>query len=243
MISKKLLPAFFKEVITHIPTLALKSVDWKGLLKELGPVLLRLGKDDLEAQKVQLLKDNLGLQIEFNKHNGMIDSEEFYHHILQLYFAQLKNPHGLVLDLRQKYFSFENNTLTWSPNNIWFKFDDNFRTSLLEIYKGFYYEDDEQFRKGLNDIGLARGLSEEKTSELELLFKKHFGAGGSEPIHFKLEEFQESFYHMFKFFVDNKVELKSDFMFLGIYLVTLYMTLENAKEKIDVKECFLKVMN
>lgn len=241
MISKKLLPAFFKEVITHIPTLALKSVDWKGLLRELGPVLIRLGKDDLESDKIDILKNEIPLEINFANHNQEIENQEFYQKVLELYFAQLKNPNGLVLDIRQKYFSFKNSQLTWSPNNVWFKFDNNFRSNLVKIYQGFYYEDDDLFRSGLKDIGLAKNLNGDKTKELENLFKRHFGAGGSEPIHFKLAEFQESFYHMFKFFVDNKIELKSDFMFLGIYLVTLYMTLENADEKLDVKKCFLNV--
>lgn len=240
MISKNLLPAFFKEVITHIPTLALKSMDWKGLLKELGPVLLRLGKDDLEADKVNLLKENLNLDIKFEKHQQEITDQSYYEEVLKLYFEQLGNPKGLVLDIRQKFFSYVDGQLIWKPNNIWYKFDDNFRLSLLKIYKGFYYEDDEMFSNGLVEIGLAKDLDDEKRKELEVLFKEHFGAGGSEPIHFKLKEFQESFYHMFKFFVDNYIELKSDFMFLGIYLVTLYMNLENSDHKLDVKQCFLK---
>lgn len=240
MISKNLLPAFFKEVITHIPTLALKSMDWKGLLKELGPVLLRLGKDDLEADKVNLLKENLNLDIKFEKHQQEITDQSYYEEVLKLYFEQLGNPKGLVLDIRQKFFSYVDGQLIWKPNNIWYKFDDNFRLSLLKIYKGFYYEDDEMFSNGLVEIGLAKDLDDEKRKELEVLFKEHFGAGGSEPIHFKLKEFQESFYHMFKFFVDNSIELKSDFMFLGIYLVTLYMNLENSDHKLDVKQCFLK---
>lgn len=241
MISKNLLPAFFKEVITHIPTLALKSMDWKGLLKELGPVLLRLGKDDLEQGKIELLKKNLKSEILFEKHDQAVSGNEYYEKILMLYFDQLNNPEGLVLDIRKKYFAYQNEQLKWKPNNVWFKFNDNFRVSLLKIYKGFYYEDDKLFSQGLIEIGLAQGLNDEKREELEVLFKTHFGAGGSEPIHFKLQEFQESFYHMFKFFVDNSVELKSDFMFLGIYLVTLYMNLENCNEKIDVKKCFLTV--
>jgi len=242
VISNRFLPSFLKEVLTHIPTLALKSVDWKGILKELGPVLLRLGKDNLEKEKIEILKSNLHSEINFTEHNGTIDNqEEFSFTLLKLYFDQLQSPEGFVLDLRAKFFKFEEQKLSWNPSNIWYQLDENFRVSLLNIYKGFYFEDDEMFRQALVEIGLGRDLEKDKLDELEELFKKHFGTGGSEPIYFKLGEFQDSFYHLFKFFVDNKVALSKDFLFLGIYLVTLYMSLEASGCKLDVKKAFLEV--
>lgn len=241
MLSTKFLPSFFKEVLTHIPTLALKSVDWKGTLKELGPVLLRLGKDRLEDSKITLLKNSLRSDIAFEKFDANQEiNSEMARGILKLYFDQLNSSEGMVIDLRSKFFKYEEK-LNWNPSNIWYKLDDNFRTALLDIYKGFYYQDDVLFSKGLKEIGLSENLTPEKTVELESLFKAHFGQGLNEPIKFELEKFQESFYHLFKFFVDNEVALSKDFLFVGIYLVTLYMSLEKYGKEIDVKEVFLEV--
>ena len=44
---------------------------------------------------------------------------------------------------------------------------------------------------------------------------------------FKIEKFEDSFYKIFYFFLKNKVRVGKDFMFLGIYLVTLYTHLEH----------------
>jgi hypothetical protein len=48
VISTKILPKFFKDVLQHIPTLALKSVNWKDVLKDMGPFVFRLGTKELE---------------------------------------------------------------------------------------------------------------------------------------------------------------------------------------------------
>jgi hypothetical protein len=242
MISTKFLPSFFKEVLTHIPTLALKSVDWKGILKELGPVLLRLGKDRLEDSKIELLKRDLKSKLEFKQFNSVdVIDENTAKGILKLYFDQLNSSEGMVIDLRSKFFTWEDQKLNWNPSNIWYQMDDKFRLSLIKIYQGFYYEDDQLFSTGLVEIGLSENLDEDKKSELESLFRAHFGQGLNEPIKFELEKFQESFYHLFKFFVDNEVALSKDFLFVGIYLVTLYMSLEKYGKELDVKSAFMEV--
>ena len=56
-----------------------------------------------------------------------------------------------------------------------------------------------------------------------------------------MNKFQESFYELFKFFMDNEVELSKDFIFLGIYLVTLYLNLEELNVEFDVRDAFLSV--
>ena len=58
---------------------------------------------------------------------------------------------------------------------------------------------------------------------------------------FNLKSFQESFLKIFQFLVEKKVRLSSEFMVFGIYLVTLYLTLEQGGFQHSVKSIFLEV--
>lgn len=88
---------------------------------------------------------------------------------------------------------------------------------------------------------MTKNLSNIKIDELKSLFYAHFGPGDQSIVKFKVSQFSESFYELFHFFVTNKVELEKDFIFLGIYLVTLYMHLEDLGESCDVRAVFLEV--
>ena len=46
-----------------------------------------------------------------------------------------------------------------------------------------------------------------------------------------------------KFFMDHEVALDKDFMFLGVYLVCLYMNLESLNVSLNVREIFLDVFS
>lgn len=249
MISKKFLPKFFKDVLTHIPTIALKSIDWKAVLKEMGPMVFKIGTLPLEQKKIETLSllkiDNLSISehIEKNSKKSNTDSDNklLGHTLLKIYFAQFKNQSGLILDLRKSHFQNEDNRIVWSPNNSWYKLDEEFRESIIKIYKGFYYEDNDLFESGLSSIGMTKGLDSQKVDELKALFFAHFGPGDQKLVRFELETFSESFYKLFNFFVTNKVKLHKDFIFIGIYLVTLYMHLEKLDQELNVRECFLEI--
>ncbi len=250
MITLSLLPKFFKDVLQHIPTLALKSLNWTQVFKSMGPMILRMGNYPLDTKEreslISLKISNINIvnTKDIPKALTFLTDEEKLKRgqdILRIYFAQLQNPVGLNLDLRYKYFEQTSNGLYWSPNNVWYKLSDNFRVSLLNIYKGFYFKDNQLFRSALKDIGLSKNLNTEKTKELEQLFNDHFGPGEQELVKFKLNDFSESFYELFHFFVENEVELDKDFIFLGIYLVTLYMHLEELDMEFNVREAFNQV--
>ena len=246
--NKHLLPKFIKEIIQHIPTLALKSVDWKSVLIEMGPLMLKLGVRSLDDDKLLLLKNLKISKLHFSKklntnisHLSALERREFGQKVLEIYFAQLKNNEGLNLDLRAKHFRFEANETYWNPNNLWLSFDSKFRQALVSLYQGFYYEDANLFADSLDLIGLTKNLNEEDTKVLVALFHNHFGPGDQTCVKFEIEKFQESFYELFKFFMDHKVELSKDFIFLGIYLVTLYLNLEQLDCEFDVRSAFLTV--
>ena len=105
--AKSFMPKFIKEVMTHVPTIAMRSVDWKGILGELGPWPADLERRPWTESPSQSLK--VCKLREFNlKETG---SENFSsksaeekkwagEKVLELYFSQLANPAGLALDLR-----------------------------------------------------------------------------------------------------------------------------------------------
>lgn len=247
MISTKILPKFLKDVLKHIPTIALKSIDWKGVLKQMGPLVFRLGTKGLEQAKIdtieQLNINDLTLTKAIQVQTDLATSEKQAQGqiLLKLYFSQFKNTEGLNLDIRAHHFELKDNKLLWAPNNCWYKLDDTFRQALIDLYTGFYHNNNERFNNALHTIGLSKNLSTQKTKELKSLFQEHFGPGDQDIVKFEVEKFSESFYELFHFFVTNEVELAKDFIFLGIYLVTLYMHLEELEESFDVRAAFLEV--
>lgn len=252
MIAKHLLPKFLKDVLQHIPTLALKSVNWSEVLRELGPMIMRLGQPDLDPKHVETLRDlkisNLNLLTRLDEEQSLskLSHDELTargEKILEVYFSQLKNPYGLNLDLRTKHFKFEQNQLNWAPNNTWYQLSDDFRQALIQIYQGFYSKQDDLFTQGLETIGLSKNLNAERKIKLKALFYEHFGPGEQENVKFDILQFQNSFYELFHFFVENKVELHKDFIFVGIYLVTLYLHLQELDVELNVRKTFLQVFN
>ena len=242
------MPKFFKEVMTHLPTIAMRSVDWKGILGELGPMAGRLGKKTLDRETFGKLEsvqiegvqfERSGVTENFSSQNSE-DKKSAGEKVLELYFSQLGNPAGLALDLRPKHFQLRSRFLLFCPNNFWYQFNEKFRQALVDLYKGFYTDDEALYDSALSRTGLTKDLSPADTNHLKALFKDHFGPGEQREVLFELESFKESFYELFKFFVDKKVELGKDFIFLGAYLVGLYTTLEKIGEPLDARESLQK---
>lgn len=248
--AKSFMPKFLKEVMTHIPTIAMRSVDWKGIVKEIGPMASRLGKKTLDKESYEKLQraqvDSINFVRSEVTENLQLQTSERKkwagEKILELYFSQLSNPEGLALDLRPKHFQILENELLFCPNNFWYQFDEEFRMALVDLYRGFYVDDEELYNSALSRTGLTSDLSEADSQTLKSLFKRHFGPGEQREVLFELESFKESFYELFKFFVEKKVELSKDFIFLGAYLVGLYTTLEKLGEPLDARAAFKKAL-
>lgn len=253
LFATKFLPKFFREVIIHIPTLALKSMDWKGLAKEIAPLAARLGKRNLEEDLLHSMEhlDIAGISYCVASQSTSVENNfseltkdqkrETGEAILRLYFSQLKNEKGLVLDIRPKWFRRENGLVSFSPSNMWFSFDENFRLALIDLYRGFYSDRLELFDSALARIGLTKNLDESQKERLKDLFREHFGPGDQEEVLFELDHFKESFYELFRFFIDHEVSLEKDMIFLGIYLVGLYMNLEKLGVKLNVRKVYGEV--
>lgn len=240
MVKLAFYPKFIREIISHIPTIAFKTIHWKEFLSTSTGIV----KNYLSSQVNTTLHNELNSLLE--EKVQLVDQlpstqsfEGVGEEVLRLYFLQLKNPHGLYLDLRKTHFGKSEEKICFKPNSFYFQFKDHFRVQLINLYKGFYYEDDHKFENSLKELGMTSGLSREKIEELKTLFKSHFG--DTKHVKFNLDEFNQSFLKIFEFFMESKITLETDFIYLGAYLVTLYMHLGEYDQSFNVESIFKSV--
>lgn len=244
MILMRILPGVLKELSKHVPTVLFQTVEWSELASELPKISRRIiqkeGHEELfHIQKTILDPYNIVLTNE--PVTGLLPKEKWVgEKILTLYFSQIFSPEGIFLDLRSQHFETHGNELRWHPNSFWTKFSDEFRSGLLKVYKGFYLNNDEVYYQGLEEIGLLRKeFSTEEKRELGQLFREHFG--GESDMAFNLEKFNKSISSMSNFMLNKKVHISKDFLYLGIYLVTMYSVLEEIGGEYPVKQIYLDV--
>jgi hypothetical protein len=247
MIFMRILPGVLKELLKHVPTVLFEAVEWTVLASELPKLSRRIIQKegynelfDLQSGFLTPFKVNLVPQVE--KHYDLKGKKLAAEKILALYFAQLFSPHGLFLDLSPSHFDLNKEELNFKPSGVWTKFSPNFSAGLKDIYDGFYFEDENIFHQGL----LKSGLTSDKWPEadrqkLAELFKSHFGASLTSEMSFELEGFKESFLRVADFMLDKKVNISTDFLYLGIALVTMYSSLEKIGAKVNVKQVYLNV--
>jgi hypothetical protein len=249
MILMRILPGVLKELVKHVPTVLFEVVEWKILASELPKLSRRLlnkeGYPELFDQQAKFLSAlNIHLVTELSHQKEAQNKQLLAQNILALYFAQLLSPHGFFLDLGPTHFEMKNNGLHFAPSGLWTKFDQTFSKGLKDIYDGFYLEDEDLFHKGLIQSGLTSNKwPSEDRLKLAELFKSHFGASLTSEMSFDLKTFKASFFKIADFMLEKKVTISTDFLYLGIGLITLYSSLESLGEKINVKEVYLNVMS
>jgi len=243
MLKNLLTPKYLKELIGYLPGFILNSLNWKEILFELGPSILKSNSKSFDISKLKNIKEleesGIYLMTEV-KHYQLkeADYKEYAKKLILLYFLQFKNE-GIVFDMRKENFSYQNN-LIWAPKNTWYVFSKNFRESIIELYKGYYNNDQSLYINALEKLNLTTGLDKKKKDELYDLFNTHFGPGDQKEVLFSIEKFQSSFSDIFKFFSLNKVSIDKDFAVLGIYLASLYSNLEELNTPVDVRDAFNK---
>lgn len=243
----RILPGVLKELLKHVPTVLFQTVEWGELASELPKISRRMiqkeGYFDLfELQKQILDPYQVVLTDEKLLHNSFENKKWVGEKILTLYFTQIFSSNGLFLDLRSNHFESEGPSLKWHPNGLWTKFDEKFRHGLLKVYEGFYLENDSLYFQGMEEIGLLDPKFDlEDKKELGDLFRKQFGNALHEEMKFELEHLKNSMVSMSHFMLNKKIKISKDFLYLGIYLVTMYSILEDLGEKYPVKEIYLHV--
>lgn len=233
-----LFPKVLFDIVSNLPTIALKTVPWSDFLLSTKKVVSHLGKEiDLRHKKklAEVLPE--GLSLKPSKTTQKIDQGEL---LLKLYFAQWQMPAPLFIDLRSQHFTCkEGETCVFSPSSLIYDFKKDFRTQTLNLYKGFYTDNSLQVDEALSGLGLTKSLDEEAKKELKKLFYNHFGKD-TQNVHFNVAEFNRSFAQIFEFFLKHKIQLDTDFIFMGVYLISLYMHLESLGKSYNVKKIFLE---
>lgn len=247
MFLMRILPGVLKELLKHVPTVLFEAVEWSELASEVPKLTKKLMQKEgfvelFKQQKTFLTPIPVELIQEDLKKDNLTVTKSVAQTWLTLYFAQLFSPHGVFLDLRAHNFSNQNDILKWHPTGLWHKFDEHFQKGLINIYDGFYLGNEELYHQGLIELGLAdKNWSADDKKKLADLFKDQFGASLGEEMTFDLEGFKNSLVKITDFLLHKKVKISNDFLYLGIYLVLLYSSLEKSKEKLPVKQIYLDV--
>lgn len=147
---------------------------------------------------------------------------------LELYFRQLASEKKSFLDLNLDAFAEEAERVIWSPRPVVVSWEDGFRAAILQLYQGYYEDDAAGFDVGLRALGLV--------PEAQLL-KDHFGPS-SGSVSFDTAHFRSTFGKVFDSCAARGAKLHPDFIFLGVYLGTLYDHLQQVGESFEVAEAY-----
>ena len=247
-----ILPKDIKNLLQYISPAVFKIISFREvgfklikMVNNRNPETMNQLKQDLTSS----LPENLILQpftSQLTSQTQLNDNQktQIGEIILELYFTQLFSEKGVLLDLRPTHFGYETPNLCFEPGRLMHQFQSEFRNGILKIYKGFYGDEPDLLDEGLQDIGLlATGNSEDDRSQLISLLFAHFSNADHRPMLFKMDDFYQSFHQLFVFLKEKRQRIDSDFAFLGIYLVTLYLNLENLGVPLDVAASWEKALH
>ncbi len=247
MILMKILPGVLKELTKHVPTVLFEVIEWSEITSEIPKITRKILQRDgfgpfLKNQNTFLAPLKIPLVPEMTGAKKNAWTEPAGEKLLEIYFAQIFSPHGIFLDLRSANFNIGEGEFTWIPTGLWATLNEKFRLGLLKVYEGFYTGHEEIYYQGLIDIGLMDSLwSDEDKKKMADLFREQFGDANTENVVFSLEMFNKSMTRTFNFILQKKRKITKDFLYLGIYLVTLYSSLEKVGSPLPVKQIYLKM--
>ncbi|TCO76742.1 hypothetical protein [Chromatocurvus halotolerans] len=239
------IPAELRELASFVPASGWDAVEWRPLLAAMRAMSLQLvtGRGVSTLSRVTGEAAGKGITLVRDLDQGVPLAEvstsrqrkQLGNALLAFYFGQWLVDDGLFLDLRPSRFAAEGNALLYQPNGLWIQLRPEFRSGMLALYRSFYNADDAAFEAALRQMGMLRPeLDDAASEELKGLLRTHFGMD-QRAQHFRIEEFRESFDDLFRFFVAHDYKLHSDFVFVGFYLITLYLALEALGEPLDTR--------
>jgi predicted unusual protein kinase regulating ubiquinone biosynthesis (AarF/ABC1/UbiB family) len=248
----RFIPAELRELASFVPASGWDAIEWRPLLAGMRAISVQLvtgrGVDALserlaaQTQAVQTV-DSLDGATPLEKLRGGARRQGFGDDLLELYFSQWLLEEGLFLDLRPSRFAARGDRLLFQPNGLWVTLRPDFREGMLALYRSFYSGDDAAFNAALRQMGMLRDdLDESAASELKGLLRQHFGMDQRRQ-RFKIEGFRASFDELFRFFLEHDYRLHSDFVFVGFYLITLYLSLEALGEAHDTRAICARVLD
>jgi len=239
----RFVPKEYRDLLDFVSPAAFKVIDWKSLLGDFRSLSRSLFDEEAAAALIRenesLLEPAVSISAEPSDGKEVAKTARTGQLILDVYFSQFFSRQGMFLDLRLSRFRRKGNKLVWIPERLRYQFDEPFRAGMLDIYAGFYFEDPERMRAGMLSTGLIDGNTSQAVFEetIDLLFS-HFGEASNSKVEFDLASFRESFHSLFLHLKKHDITLPSDFLFLGVYLVTLYWGLEQIGVGLDVQKAF-----
>lgn len=249
------LPAFvpkdLRQLARFVPSSGWDAIEWKPLLGAMREVSTRY----VTGRGVKALRASLADTVPdiectstlrgIERLNAIEDEAQLTaagDAILQLYFAQWLREDGLFIDLRSVHFGMDEEQLHFAPNGLWIQLRPDFREGMVALYRSFYSDDDKAFDQALKQMGMLKpGMSKQAEAELKGLLNSHFGIDQRAQT-FSIDAFKASFDELFAFFIENDYKLHSDFIFVGFYLITLYLTLEQGGQAHDVRSICSEVL-
>lgn len=239
------MPGDLRQLLRFVPLRGWDAVEWRPLLASLNTLSVRFvtghGVAGLGRRLEQVIPDvdivrSHGDARRLESVSDRSQRRQSGDDILRLYFAQWLVDDGIFLDLRPRRFAVADcGTLRFRPNGLWIQLRPAFRQGMLALYRSFYSGEQSAFDASLRQMGLLPpGLSAPAESELKELLHNHFGIE-QRAQRFAIDAFKQSFDDLFEFFIANGYRLHSDFVFVGFYLITLYLTLEEGGEAHNVR--------
>ena len=245
------IPKELRQMARFIPRSGWDVIDWKPMLGSMRTVswryVSRRGINQL-ATRTRAVAAPIRLVTDLDKATRLADIKDARQlrqsgdDILRLYFSQWLVPSGIFIDLRLARFAVDDAGLLFNPNGLWIELRADFREGMTALYRSFYSSDDNAFDHALRQMGMLReDLSPAAAMELKTLLFNHFGIE-QQSQRFSIDEFKASFDELFAFFVSHDYKLHSDFVFVGFYLITLYLTLEQLGQSHNVRKICAEVL-
>ncbi|MFN2327892.1 MAG: hypothetical protein ABR612_03180 [Chromatocurvus sp.] len=245
------IPAELRELASFVPASGWDAVEWRPLLSAMramsvqmvtGRGVSRLSRTVDDAIDSVTLVRNVETGDVLEQISPSRRRKKLGNALLGFYFSQWLLEDGLFLDLRPSRFGARGDELLYQPNGLWIRLRPEFRGGMLALYRSFYSADDTAFEAALRQMGMLKpGLDDAEAAELKSLLKQHFGMD-QRAQHFRIEEFRQSFDELFRFFVEHDYKLHSDFVFVGFYLITLYLALEALGQAHDTRAICSRVL-
>lgn len=245
-------PADLRQLLRFVPTRGWDAIEWSPLLAALRGISARYvtgkGTAALRATvgealpAIDLVPRLRGVDRLARVGNGkrlLYAGDD----ILRLYFAQWLLNDGMFIDLRSPRFGLtDDDTLQFAPNGLWIRLRPEFREGMVALYRSFYSDDQAAFDSALRQMGMLQDtLTPSEEEDLKSLLHAHFGID-QRAQRFSIDAFKASFDELFAFFIEHDYKLHSDFVFVGFYLVTLYLTLEQGGQAHDVRRICSEVL-
>ena len=160
--------------------------------------------------------------------------------VLRLYFYQIINLEFFSIDLRRNRFHFQNDHWHYNSKHLGFGFNEDLRSALFETYDYYYVERKGNLIDALIRMGLVQpNWHDTHKKEVESAFIKHFKGADSKRQKFTMRDLIKSFTEIFTIIRDKGGKVPSEFSMLGVYLTSMYLTLDKIDESFDVEACYL----